>query len=383
MNRKKIKVLNIKASLNCGGGETWLMHVVENIDRSKFQIDFLVRVPEKSYYENRLEALGSNIYRVTGKINGKKKYLHHLFDVWNIIKKNGPYDIMHCHGLSSGIYAWIGKRLGVPVRIAHSHNDHHRKISKRKLGKISGFLQRKFIKVYATHGLAASESAAYSMFGRNWEKNPRFKILFCGIELDPFKNKVDKRMLREKMNISYDLFVVGHVGRFDEQKNHKKIINVFAEFLKIKPNSLLLLVGDGTLKGNVEEQVAQLGLEKNVVFTGVRDDVANLMLGVMDMFLFPSLFEGLGLVLVEAQAAGLPCVISDVIPSEADIVSDLVNRISLTVSDEKWAREMIQKGSLKRPNIDLTKFRDFDVKYSVRLLSEFYQKTINDKERIT
>ena len=375
MPKKKIRILHILPSLQCGGTETWLLHLMENIDRSRYQLDFLIRAPEHCFYEDCFRQLGANIYRVPGKVNGRRRPLRYLYGIRQTLIQTGPYDVIHCHdGLNSGLYVWIAKNVGIPVRIVHSHNDYARAhAAKNIIDAGMTWMKKSMIKGFATHGLACSSTGASALFGKQWEADPRWQTFFCGLDLKPFNKHVDDIAIRQALGIPADAFVVGHVGRFVEQKNHRKLISIFVEVMKKRPEAYLLLVGDGTLRPVVEEQLKQLGLLERVVFAGIRSDVPELMRGAMDVFLFPSIFEGLGLVLVEAQATGLPCVISDVIPDEADVVSNLVNRIPLTCSDEEWAEKILKSVDVARNNIDRAQFRRFDIEYSANTLAELYE----------
>jgi len=374
MPKKKIRILHILPSLQCGGTETWLLHLMETIDRSKYQLDFLIRAPEHCFYEDRFRQLGANIYRVPGKVDGRKRPLRYLCGIRRTLIQTGPYDVIHCHdGFNSGVYVWIAKNIGIPVRIVHSHNDYARVHAEKHIIDVGiAWMKKKLIKCYANRGLACSSTGAPTLFGKQWESDPRWQILFCGLDLKPFKKQVDGVTIRKALGIPTDTIVIGHVGRFDEQKNHRKNISIFGEVIKKRPDAYLLLVGDGHLRPVIEEQAKQLGLLERVVFAGVRSDVPELMLGAMDVFLFPSLFEGLGLVLVEAQAAGLPCVISDVIPKEADVVSNLVARMPLACSDTMWAEKILKSVDTARNSIDRAQFRRFDIECSVDTLAELY-----------
>src|SRR5690606_15972476 len=197
----------------------------------------------------------------------------------------------------------------VPVRIAHSHNDTSAVQARASLPRRAYLTLMKYsIDRYATHRLSASRLAASALFKSGWETDLRHRLLYYGVDLTPFGAAVDGRSLRADLNIPPNAFVIGHVGRFAEQKNHRFLIEIAAEVCHHDRNARFLLVGDGPLRPRIEQQVAQAGLGERVIFAGLRADVPALMTGVMDCFLLPSLFEGLGIVLIEAQAAGLPCI---------------------------------------------------------------------------
>jgi len=204
------------------------------------------------------------------------------------------------------------------------------------------------------------------------------RILYYGIDLTAFKNFVDPVAVRAELGIPTDAFVVGHVGRFAKQKNHVFLLDIAAEVAKREPRLYLLLVGDGSLRPEIEQKIAQLGLSDRVIFAGVRSDVPQLMLGAMDIFLFPSFYEGLGLVLVEAQAAGLPCIFSDVVPEEADVIKALTRRLSLSNSVSEWAELLLSQRhastALTYPQAwELVEKSPFNVETSVKQLQKLYQ----------
>jgi glycosyltransferase involved in cell wall biosynthesis len=231
---------------------------------------------------------------------------------------------------------------GIPVRIAHSHND------LRHLQRTSNVRRRAYYRAtehlvsrFATTGLAPSVDAALSLFGPEWRSDSRYRLLQYGIELSPFATQVDRDAVRAGLGIAPESDVFGHVGSFTPQKNHTFLLDVFRAVHVRRPNARLLLVGDGPLLDSVLRQAESLGIGGLVVFAGVRPDVPALMMGAMDCFLFPSTHEGLGIVLIEAQAAGLPSLTSDVVPVEADAVPGLVRRMSLSEGPDAWANAAV------------------------------------------
>jgi glycosyltransferase involved in cell wall biosynthesis len=198
-------------------------------------------------------------------------------------------------------------------------------------------LMTTWIDRYATVGLAASAQAATALFGRAWSANPRWSVLYYGIDLRPFRSSVDPLQVRAELGIPAKAYVVGHIGRFDPQKNHDLFVEIAAQIAQRDRNAYFLLVGDGPLRHAVQQKVASLGLADRFVFTGVRSDVATLMMGAMDLFLLPSLYEGLPLVALEAQAAGLPTVLSDTIAPEVEVDANLTKRLSLSQPAADWA----------------------------------------------
>lgn len=333
--------------MNPGGVETWLMHVLRRIDRERFRMDFLVHTPRRCAYDDEIRRLGSEIIPCLGPRN-PVLYARRLRE---ILVRN-RYTIVHSHVHHySGLVLRVAAKAGVPTRIAHSHND--TSTLQRSAGparKVYLALMKRWIDRYATQGLACSRPAAACLFGPNWAADQRYSVLYCGIDLEPFRdNGLEPEAVRQELGIPRGAIVVGHVGRMAPQKNHLFLIDVFAEVKKREPRAHLLLVGDGPLRPTIEQRVKACGLGDSVTFAGLRPDVPRLMLAAMDVFLFPSLYEGLGLVLIEAQAAGLTSVVSDVTPEEVTLAPLFVKRISLQASKEKWADATLGVARL-RPN---------------------------------
>jgi glycosyltransferase involved in cell wall biosynthesis len=196
------------------------------------------------------------------------------------------------------------------------------------------------IRRFATHGIAVSEQAATSLFSETWNSDSRWSVIPLGIDLSPFEQDIDKEQVRRELGIPSGTFVVGHVGRFVEVKNHRFLVKIAEHLNHVDSRTMFLLVGDGPLRAEIEALARTKGLADRFVFAGVRTDVARLMKGAMDCFLFPSLYEGLPLALLEAQVAGLQCVVSDTVSTEGDVGSSAVIHLSLSESPEAWASQL-------------------------------------------
>jgi glycosyltransferase involved in cell wall biosynthesis len=382
---RPIKILHVVSHMHQGGIETWLMHILRNIDRDLFQIDFMVHFPEAYEYNDEIHSLGCRII-VSPHINWKRWWTYGV-NFQQILREYGPYDVVHSHiDLASGNIVRLAKYAGVPVRIAHSHNDKSQ--LRAKAGwkdRFLGTLLKFWIAHYATIGLACSRDAAADMFGWRWQSDRRWQILYYGLDLTPFQAKVEPAQVRAELGIPQDAFVIGHVGRFAPQKNHQFLVKIAAEIAKQEPKMRLLLVGTGSLRSEIEDKLAQLGLTDKVIFAGTRSDVPRLMLGAMDVFLFPSLHEGLGLVLIEAQAAGLPCILSNAIPEEADLVQPLMNRLSLSQPASEWAEVTLgqQKANLPIKQSEalliLQKDSSFGIEKCTKNLTDIYSNEYHQK----
>lgn len=374
--KKPIKILHVVGAMDRGGVETWLMHALRNIDREQFQMDFLVHSEVAGDYDDEIRALGSRVIPCLSPSNP----LLYARNFRRILQEYGPYDIVHSHvHYFSGYVLWLASRCGIATRLAHSHNDTlpaeiGAKAARRFYLNVTG----KLIKTYATRGLAASEKAAVALYGSDWKKDPRWEILHYSIDLAPFERSVDSSSLRKSLGLPKDAFVIGHVGRFYPQKNHEFLIKIFQEIHIINPNAHLLLVGDGPLRSSIESMVNNAGLSNNVHFLGVQKNIPEIMMGAMDIFLFPSLFEGLGIVLIEAQSAGIPSIYSDVIPSEAIVVSPLMHQVSLDQSASIWAKKAFEAYELKPGIVQKESLvsmieSSFNINTSIKKLQSVYE----------
>ncbi len=369
--QRPLRILHVFGSMNRGGSETWMMSVFRKIDRSRFQMDFLVNNQAPGDYDAEIHSLGSQVIRCS-----MANPFGYVANLYRIVR---DYDIVHSHiHHFSGLVLTVAKLAGVKIRIAHSHTNSAALEANAGLARRFYLdLMKRWIKQSNTIGLAPSEQAAVDLFGTNWAKDPRYRILSCGIDLTPFDEWVDRVAIRAELGIGADDFVIGHIGRFDLQKNHRFLLKIFAEFVNQKPNARLLLVGRGALESQIQAQAIELGLSDRIVFAGVRADIPRLMLGAMDVFLFPSLCEGLGLVLIEAQAAGLPCIFSDLIPPEVDLVPRLMARVSLSSAPSVWVSEILKMSNDYCPRATARMMVEnslFNVKVTLKTLENLFRQ---------
>ena len=371
----KMKILHVVGSLDRGGVETWLAQILRHIDRQEYAMDFLVHTTDPGALDKDILELGARIIPCLPRLS-RGSPLRYARNFRRILREYGPYDCVHSHiHHSSGYILMLAAMTGIPVRIAHSHND------TRAADRASASIHRMyysamdaFIRHFATIGIAISRFAAPSLFSDSWTADPRWRLCPYGIDLRAFTTAIDSHAIRAELGIPQTSFVIGHVGRFAEQKNHRFLVEIAACLSRIEPRALFLLVGIGPLKPTVEALVRERGLSNKFIFLGARDDVPRLMLGAMDCFLFPSWYEGLGLVLWEAQAAGLTCVISDTIPDEASVANKLVRRLSLAAGPEAWANELQRICSIAgRPRDPLAaKFSNCTIEASAARLARIY-----------
>lgn len=360
-----IRILQIVTYMGRGGLETMLMNYYRHIDRSKVQFDFLVHRDFEADYDKEILKLGGKIYRFPKLIPWSSKYKQRLKEFFI---EHPEYKIVHVHqDCLSSVALQCAKESNVPIRIAHSHTSGQDKNIKYLIKKH----YMKEIPFYATDLLACGERAGDWMFGGD-----PYEVVPNAVDVEKYVySSVKAEQVRKSLGLRKDI-VVGHVGRFDSAKNQAFLVDIFAECIKLLPNIKLLLIGDGDEKKEIENKVQRLGLKDKVIFTGVRTDV-NELLQAMDIFVFPSLYEGLPVTMIEAQAAGLPCVISDHVPSECIVTTDLVTVKKLDESAAEWARYIITHVRDKRSDhSDEIKTAGYDIRSSAKQLEEFYLKKI-------
>ncbi|WLR41569.1 glycosyltransferase family 1 protein [Bacillus carboniphilus] len=364
---KKIKVLHVVGAMNAAGLETLIMNIYRNIDRSKIQFDFVVQTTEKCFYDDEIIEMGGRIISHPKPKKGLRRYKDALEKT---IKEYGPYDAIHSHVLFfSGVVLPVAKKQNIPIRIAHSHNTSDSKTDSI-LRKIYRQFMRKEILKNSTHLIGCSKEAGEYVFGNSPVKLGAAKHFPNAIDLTKYKNlSKDKSYLIKELEISTDATIIGHIGRFTRQKNHVFIIEIFSAFLKEDPNAHLVLVGDGDERDNIVKLVHEKRLGNNVHFLGLRKDI-EYILSSIDVFLFPSLYEGLGIVLVEAQAAGVPCVISKQIPVEADLDIGLVKSLNLSDGTQSWISAIKESMIIDTPKWDNLELALIDCGYDINASSQ-------------
>lgn len=360
-----IRILQVVTIMNCGGLETMLMNYYRQIDRSKIQFDFMVHREEKGDYDEEIERLGGRIYRMPQIRPGN--YRRYFKSLDGFFVGHPEYKVVHSHiNENSSFVLRAARKAGIPGRIAHSHLS--------DLGfdlKLPFRLYaRYYMKDYPSHFFACSKKAGEWLFGKIKTDSNHFTVLNNAVNTSDFTfNETIRNEMRSSLGIKDEL-VLGHIGRFNKQKNHDFLIDIFKETVRKQPNTILLLIGEGHLQPSIEKKVEQLGLSSKVKFLGLRNDIPNLM-QAMDLFLFPSLFEGLPVVLVEAQAAGLRCVISDTITKESDVTGRM-DYMSLNQSPEEWAKRILSLTYEHDDTQENLRKSGYDIVSSAQWLSDHY-----------
>ncbi|CAM4180892.1 glycosyltransferase involved in cell wall biosynthesis [Paenibacillus endophyticus] len=359
-----LRVLHVVVNMNRGGAETLLMNMYRHIDRSKIQFDFLTC--KDGVFDDEIRSLGGIIHRIPyiteAGHRGYLKGLDHFF------LTHADYKVVHSHmDKMSGFVLRAARRAAIPMRIAHSHNTSSEGSVPSRIYK---WYAGTFVESAATHYVACSKAAARWMFH---EKKDNVLILQNGIDCEQFAYSVKTRLsIRKELDIPENCFVAGHVGRFNLQKNHAQLLSMFNQLQNEKPNSILLLVGDGPLRPEMEQKATELGIRNKVIFLGIRSDIHRILQAV-DVFVFPSHHEGLPVTLIEAQAAGLPCVISDQITEEVDIGIGLIKYFSLK-NEASGLSEILEAAKKPKRMVPLTAFSNngYDIKQTVQVATSFY-----------
>jgi len=374
MMSSPMRVLQVFAEMNRGGAETMIMNLYRNIDRSKIQFDFIVHTHEKCAFDDEIQELGGKIFRMP--VYRGTNHMDYLKNWEFFFKEHSEYKIIHGHIRSTAaIYLNKAQKYGL-ITIVHSHNTS----SGNGFSAIVKNILQFPIRYIADYFLACSKVAGEWLYGNKVCSKSNFHIINNAIDTKKFafdKSIRDKK--RKELKIE-DKLVIGHVGRFHPQKNHDFLVDIFKEIYDKNENAVLMLVGEGDLEELIQEKVYKLGLVNRVIFTGVRTDVSE-MFQVMDVFVFPSLYEGLGIVLIEAQASGLPCVVADSIPNEA-LITQNVQQVLLTESPKMWAEVILQRNSGHERTCAFieVKKQGYDIEENYKWLQEFYLGLVEKSE---
>lgn len=367
-----IRVAQIMGKWLGGGVEAVVINYYRHIDRTKIQFDFICDEDSTNIPYEEIEQLGGKVILIPPY---QRAFKYHK-ELKKALKED-DYKITHSHISTMSVFSlFAAKCAGVPVRIAHSHSTTNKKEKKKNLMKQ---VLRPFSKVFATYYMCCSELAGRWLFGDKEYDKGNVYLLNNAIDLDKFKyNEALRKKKRKELGIKDDTLVIGHIGRFVAQKNHDYLIDIFNEIHKKNNNSILLLAGQGPLMEDIKNKVKELNLEDSVKFLGQRND-ANELYQAFDVFLLPSLYEGLPVVGVEAQAAGLLCYLSDDMTKETKVL-DITKFMSLNNTPEEWANNILDYVK-KYKRIDTSKemtAKNFNIKEEAKKLEEYYLTLYNN-----
>lgn len=368
-----IRVLQVATIMNRGGLETMLMNYYRHIDRSRIQFDFMVHRQDRGAYDDEIKSLGGRIFRVH-PIH-PKYFVAYIKELDKFFRMHKEYKIVHSHlDVLSTFVLRLARKNNVPVRISHSHSTSFADIGIRKHFKL---YSKKHLNNECTHFFACSKAAGRFQFGNDIVDSGRLTIMRNAIDTDRFKfNVAARNRICTELNLG-DKFVIGHVGRFAYEKNHEFIVDVFNEVAKTERDAYLLLVGDGELRDAIENKVAGMGLSDKVMFVGSVPNV-NDYLSAMDVFLFPSRFEGLGIVCIEAQASDLPVIASTMVPRDVSLTRN-VKFLELDAPLDQWANAVSNCKNINRTNdSNVTVAKAYGIENSARLLKNFYEDVLDD-----
>lgn len=375
----EVRVLQVCGAL-AGGVGTVLMNYYRHIDRSKVQFDFLTHGEPEEATRAEIEALGGTVTVITPK---SRSLWRNLSETRRYINPETPHQVVHVHTASptSFVYLLAARLAGKRVRVAHSHATDLESPAGSLQHQIHGVLQP-VLRWTATDLLACSRAAGDWLYGVT--ARPSVRILPNAIDAEKFRfSPVIRRNIRRDLAVEGRL-VIGHVGRFVDVKNHRFLLEIFSQVVLLEPTAVLLLVGDGPLLDSARAQVQAAGLDDLVLFLGLRHDVPALM-QAMDVFVLPSLFEGLGMVLVEAQASGLACLASSVTPAEVGL-TDLIQFLDLQETPRMWAERALEVAQQPRRCAQTSQIYDagYDIRTAAQVLGHLYldwARTSSPQER--
>lgn len=373
-----MKVIHAVSVMNRAGQETFIMNVYRNIDRTKIQFDFQCSVHQEGDFDDEIEGLGGRIFYLEPNTIRFPvlKYFGNMRSQYRFFKEHTDYQVFHIHTYHA-FDAWLAiigaKSAGVKNVCLHSHNTHglHPKLH---------YFFRQLLNHMKLTRFACSYAAGEWMYGEKFMREGRAKVIKNGIQVSDFKFDENQReVAREKLDLQ-DKFIVGHVGRFNYQKNHMFLLEIFAEIKKQREDAVLLLVGTGELKDEIVQKVEELGIQDVVKFLGVRTDITDLLFA-MDLFLFPSLFEGLSVVAIEAQAAGVPVLAADTLTEETKLTNDFYF-MPLDESSVEWAEESIRVGALGHScTAENIRKSGYDITDTTKQLSDIYLAVDEERKR--
>lgn len=358
------RILFISHFLSRAGTETFMMNMFRGIDHKRFQIDFLIYTKKETDYTREVEDAGCKVWRITSRKESPVKWYSELNRFFKQHAKE--YAAVHYCGNSLTTIAPIvfAYRYGVPIRICHAHNSSSAGLH----NKVLHLLQRGIARKITTHHFACSSMAAKWFFGSG-----NAVVIKNGIQTSRFAYKPEVRMqIRTELDIPKNAFIIGHVGRFENEKNHSFLLDIFAVFAKAHPDARLMLIGRGVLMDAIKEKTSTLGITNKVLFMGEQKNV-NELLQAFDLFLMPSTFEGQPFVLIEAQCAGLPCLVSDVINDDICLTPN-IRKLSLQQNAEEWSKQMTEMlNTFVRKDESMTLIqKGYDTSHTISYIESVY-----------
>ena len=364
------RILHIVGAMDRAGAETMIMNLYRVIDRTQIQFDFLYFTSKKCDFDEEIKELGGKIYRIK-----KSNPINRMFATKKLLLENKHWTTVHVHNLfSNAFHIYAAYKAGVKQRISHSHTI-NTQFSNKIINTVYPYLSRITQNKYATDFVACSSEAGKFMF----KKEKGVQVLNNSIDSSYFAeiSKTNKNYIKEQFNVEDDTLVILQLGRLCKAKNHQFSIQIASQLKKKNVKFKMFFAGEGMLLKELKEQVKELSLENEIVFLGLRTDVSYLLAGA-DLMLMPSLFEGFGVVLIEAQASGIPSLISNTIPTDSDVGLNLINVNSLEESASIWANsivEVYEKGIKVTPEKRLAKLKEagYDVHTNIKILSKLYK----------
>lgn len=376
-----LRVVHVVRKLDPGGVETWLLQLINYFDRSRCLLDVAVTSNEAGAFNEKFRAQGVKIH----KLGSPRNPIRLQANFSRINKLHGPYQVLHSHlHHFSGVMALIAAREGIPHRITHSHSD--TRTAPTGLGRIAYLrIMKWLVNRYGTLHLAVGEGAASALHGSKWRESQNVVISRCGVDFGRFMSTADARGLRSSLGIPEGSLVLGTAGRLVPVKNQTFMIEVRKRVLERQPNSYLVIVGDGPLRNLLQAKAKSLVVEGRLRLLGPRIDVPEILANVFDLFLLTSIYEGLPLSVLEAQAAGLPCIISRSITKECIVVQGLVQMLDLEAGPERWALEVFELSRSPRTGrteaLSTMVASDFSIHKNVKQLSRYYSALFSSASR--
>lgn len=365
----RIRVLHVVPNMQQGGIENYIMNMYKNIDRSKVQFDFLEHYSEDFFFDEEIRNMGGRIYRIP-YMESKRNINQYINDLNSFFCQHAEFSTVHGHMATTALfYLAAAERAGIKNRIIHAHEDSYLKTPR-------GALRMMLIKQAWRHAsllLACSESSGHYYFG-----NRTFQIRANAIDTTKFTFDYTKReKLRSTLDIGEGTFVLGHIGRFSQQKNHAFLIQILREVVRTVPNTVLIMVGKGETQSRIRSLVRKLDLTRNVRFINPTNSPEKFY-AAMDVFVLPSFYEGLPLTGVEAQCNGLQCLFSDTVTSEVSLIDGASHFMSLRTGAEAWARKIAELNNSSTPARHdasvMIGCKGYDARLNAHLMQSFYQK---------